>query len=388
LEYTPFETRDKHKKMIYLDNAATTYPKPETVYKRVDEILRTVGGNPGRSSHRMALEAGRVIFSARESLGRLLGVPDASRIAFTKNATEAVNVALKGLIKPGDHVVTTSFEHNSVARTLYGLEKQGVAITKLKGKRADLIGPRDVEDELTTETKMVCMVHASNVFGTLQPVDEISEVCRKRGVLLMLDGAQTVGAVAFDVNADIIAGTGHKALFGPQGTGFIYLREGIEPPPLVDGGTGELTDILEIPDRLETGTINTPGIGGLGEGVGFVLDEGVEKIRAREVGLLSLLIEGLKEISGVNILGTLDPAQRVGLVSFTLDGLNPEETGVRLDREFSIMVRSGTHCAPDAHVAAGTHPDGAIRVSPGYFNTQEEIEQFLGAIKTITGERS
>lgn len=371
---------------IYLDNAATTYPKPEAVHKRVEEIIKDIGGNPGRSSHRMALDAGRVIFNARESLGKLLNVPDASRIAFTKNATEAMNIALKGFLKPGDHVVTTSFEHNSVARTLKRLEKEGVKVTKVRGRRPDLVEPGDIEKALTNKTKLVCIVHASNVFGTIEPVTDIGAFCRKKGVPLMVDGAQTAGAIPIDmtsINIDILAATGHKALFGPQGVGFIYLKEGMEPPPLVDGGTGELEAVLEIPDRLETGTINTPGIGGLGAGVEFILKEGIAKIRAYEEKLLARLLQGLSGIKGVNILGTLDPKKRVGLVSFTVEGRNPDEVGTRLDREFSIMVRTGTHCAPDAHMAAGTHPEGAVRVSPGYFNEHEEIETFIKAIEQI-----
>lgn len=378
------------KPMIYLDNAATTFPKPEAVYKRLEEVFRTIGGNPGRSSHRMALEASRVIFNARESVGRLLNVPDASRIAFTKNATEAVNIALKGLLSPGDHVVTTSFEHNAVARPLKRLEGEGVEVTKLKGERVDLVSAEEVKAAITDKTKLVCIVHASNVFGTIQPIKEIGEVCRARGVLLMVDAAQTVGAVPMDVealNIDILAATGHKALFGPQGTGFLYLRKGlaVEPRPLVDGGTGELADVLEMPDRYETGTMNTPGFGAFGVGVEFVLAEGVEKIRARELELTRLLVDGILEIKGVHLLGTADPAERVGLVAFCIDNVDPEEAGVRLDSDYSIMVRCGTHCAPDAHMAAGTHPYGAIRVSPGWFNVSRDIESFLSAIREIAG---
>lgn len=375
--------------MIYLDNAATTYPKPKRVYKRVEEIIKNIGGNPGRSSHTMALEASRVIFSTREALAKLLNIPDASRIAFTKNATEAVNIALKGLLRSGDHVVTTSFEHNSVARTFKRLEAEGIEVTKVsggRGKSPDRVEPGDIEKALTGKTKLVCIVHASNVFGTIEPVPEIGELCRGKGITFMVDGAQTAGAVPIDMdsmNIDLFAGTGHKALLGPQGTGFIYMKEGIEPPPLVDGGTGELTDVLEIPDRLETGTINTPGIGGLGAGVEFILNEGLTKIKAYEEKLLGQLIQGLGKIKGVNILGTPDAKQRVGLVSFTIEGQNPDEIGMRLDREFSIMVRAGTHCAPDAHMTAGTHPEGAVRVSPGYFNEPEEIEEFIKAVEFI-----
>ncbi|MEE9613521.1 MAG: aminotransferase class V-fold PLP-dependent enzyme, partial [Thermodesulfobacteriota bacterium] len=276
--------------MIYLDNAATSYPKPEEVYARVDEIFRTVGGNSGRGSHRMALEAGRVIFRARESLGKLLGVPDASRIVFTKNATEAMNVALKGFFRPGDHVVTTAFEHNSVARPLRKLERGGVGVTKVTGSRGDLIEPSDIEKALTADTKLVCIVHASNVFGTIQPIEAIGELCRRKGVPFMVDAAQTAGALPLDIssmNVDIVVGTGHKALFGPQGTGFLYLGDGVEPPPLIDGGVGEQDDEFELPDRLETGTMNTPGIGGLGAGVEFLLTEGVGRVREKEGALVS-----------------------------------------------------------------------------------------------------
>lgn len=374
--------------LIYLDNAATSYPKPESVAERVGEVLRDIGGNPGRGSHRMALEAGRVVFKAREGLGSLIGVPDASRIAFTKNATEAINVVLKGLLNPGDHVVTTSFEHNSVARTLRGLEETGVKVSKVSGKRPDLVEAADIEGALTRETRLVIVVHASNVFGTIEPIEEIGALLGKKGIPFMVDAAQTVGAVPFDVDAlkvGILVGTGHKALLGPQGTGFVYFREGIEVAPLVDGGTGELDDTLELPERLEAGTINTPGLGGLGAGIEFVLSEGVQKIRAHESALTGALLEGLKSIGGVRVLGTEKPSERSSLVTFNMDNINPEDIGARLDREFEIIVRCGIHCSPDAHMAAGTHPYGAIRVSPGYFNTPVDIESLLGALRAIKG---
>ena len=374
--------------LIYLDNAATSFPKPDSVAERVGEVLRDIGGNPGRGSHRMALEAGRVVFKAREGLGSLLGLPDASRIAFTKNATEAINIALKGLLNPGDHVVTTAFEHNSVARTLRGLEETGVKVTKVSGTRPDLVRAGDIEGALTKETRLVAVVHASNVFGTLEPIEEIGALLRKRGIPLMVDAAQTVGAVPIDVHAlkiDILVGTGHKALLGPQGTGFVYFREGIEVAPLVDGGTGELDDTLELPERLEAGTINTPGIGGLGAGIDFILEQGLQKIRAHESALTGALLRGLKSIHGVRVLGTEKPSERSSLVTFNMDDINPEDIGARLDREFEIIVRCGIHCSPDAHLAAGTHPYGAVRVSPGYFNTPADIESLLDALREIKG---
>ena len=373
--------------MIYLDNAATSFPKPKEVVKRVEGILKKIGGNPGRSSHTMALSASRVVFSARESLAKLLKIRDSSRIVFTKNATEAMNIALKGLLKKGDHVISTSFEHNSVAKTLKRLEKEGINVTRARGKRFDIVEPGDIEKALTKKTKLVTVVHASNVFGTIEPVEEIGGLLKRKGIPLMVDGAQSVGSIPIDVeamNMDILAATGHKALFGPQGVGFLYLKEGIEPEPLIDGGTGELDEAFEIPDRLETGTINTPGIGGLGAGVEFILKTGMDKIREHEKRLMEGLLEGLKETGKVKVLGTVNPGQRVSLVSFNIEGKDPQDVGARLDRRFSIMVRCGTHCAPDAHRTSRTYPEGAVRVSPGYFNTEKDIDAFLRAVSIIS----
>ena len=373
--------------MIYFDNAATSYPKPESVYKRIDHILRSIGGNPGRSGHSMALDAGRVIFEARESAARLFNVKDASRIAFTKNATEAINVAFKGILKPGDHVVTTSIEHNAVMRPLQRLERDGgVKVIRVKADKDGLISPQDVEKAITKHTKLISVVHASNVFGTVLPVTEIGNVCRKKGIIFMIDAAQTAGAMPIDIealNVDMFAATGHKSLFGPQGTGFLYVKEGIEPLPLVDGGTAEDDDILEIPDRLEAGTMNTPGLCGLGAGIEFLLKEGVEKIRKHEEGLIRQILDGLKGIKGISIIGTTDEKKRTCLVSFNMEGKDTSDVGYRLDNEFNIMLRCGLHCANHAHKTAGTYPRGAVRVSPGYFNTSDEIEEFLKAIREI-----
>ena len=372
--------------MIYLDNAATSYPKPESVYKRIDYILRHIGGNPGRSGHRMALDASRVIFEAREFAAKFFNIKDASRIVFTKNATEAINVVFKGILKPGDHVVTTSIEHNAVVRPLKRLERDGVKVIRVKADKDGLISPQDVEKAITKHTKLISVVHASNVFGTVLPVTEIGNVCRKKGIIFMIDAAQTAGAMPIDIealNVDMFAATGHKSLFGPQGTGFLYVKEGIEPLPLVDGGTAEDDDMLEIPDRLEAGTMNTPGIGGLGAGIEFLLNEGVEKIRKHEEGLIRQILDGLKGIKGISIIGTTDEKKRTCLVSFNMEGKDTSDVGYRLDNEFNIMLRCGLHCANHAHKTAGTYPRGAVRVSPGYFNTSDEIEEFLKAIREI-----
>ncbi|MBI5453030.1 MAG: aminotransferase class V-fold PLP-dependent enzyme [Deltaproteobacteria bacterium] len=375
--------------MIYLDNAATSYPKPESVYKRIDHILRKISGNPGRASHRMAIEASRVVFAAREAAGKLINIPDSSRIAFTKNATEAINMALKGLLKPGEHVVTTSFEHNSVVKTLGRLSRDGVKVTKVRPDRDGFVGADSIASAITRETRMVCLSHASNVFGALQDIERIGALCREKSVIFMVDGAQTVGALPIDasaMNIDILAATGHKALFGPQGTGFLYVKEGIEPEPLVNGGTGELEVDLEMPERLESGTMNTPGIGGLGAGIEFLLKEDVSKVREREETLVAGILEGLKTLKKVRLIGTPEASKRAALVAFNIEGRKPAEVGVALDERHAIMVRTGAHCAPEAHREAGTHPDGAIRVSPGYFTSDNDIEEFLRAIRAIARE--
>ncbi|MBE9531377.1 MAG: aminotransferase class V-fold PLP-dependent enzyme [Proteobacteria bacterium] len=372
--------------MIYLDNAATTYPKPESVYKRVDYILREVAGSPGRAAHSMAMEASRVVFEAREVLASLLQIEDSSRIAFTRNATEAINIALKGLLEPGDHLITTAFEHNSVARPARVLETRGVSVTRVSSDVPGVVGASDIEAAITEKTKLVCVTHASNVFGTLLPVKEIGALCRARGILFMVDGSQTVGALPVnpdELNIDILAGTGHKALFGLQGTGFLYLTDGVELPALVDGGTGEVDDDIEMPDRLEAGTMNMPGIGGLGAGIEFLFDIGLDKVRAHEKELITTLIDGIKDIEGLRIIGPASAEERVALLSFTLKEIEARDVGIILDEEYSILVRCGTHCAPQAHKCAGTFPAGTIRVGVSYFNTLDDIERFIEAIKSI-----
>ena len=375
--------------MIYLDNGATSFPKPESVYRRVDEIQRQMGGNPGRGSHRMALDAGRVIFEARESIARLLTIGDSGRIIFTKSGTEAINLALKGILKPGDHLVTTAIEHNAVANTVLRLEGNGVRVTRVAAAPDGTVVPDEIGSAIEGNTRLVCITHASNLFGTIEPVGEIAEVCHRSGVPLMIDAAQTVGLLPIDVTSsgiDIVAATGHKALYGPQGTGFLYVREGIEPLRLIDGGTGEEGETVEMPERYESGTMNTPGIGGLGAGVEFIMNEGVERVRRHEVGLIKNLINGLKGMRGVHIIGSLDASKRVSLLSFTVDGRSSGEVGHLLDSEYNIMTRSGLHCTPSAHRVAGTYPDGAVRVSPSYFTTPSEIEEFLKAMESIVAE--
>ncbi|MBE9527806.1 MAG: aminotransferase class V-fold PLP-dependent enzyme [Proteobacteria bacterium] len=373
-------------KRIYLDNAATSFPKPVAVAERVASVITEIGGSPGRATHRMSIDAARVLFNAREAVASFIGALDSSRVVFTKNATEAINLALKGTLVAGDHVVTSAIEHNAMVNTLKRLEQGGVTVTRIAPDKEGLLDPAKVMEAVKKETRMVAITHASNVFGTVQPVGEIGAKCRERKILFMVDGAQSVGVLEVDVEAigaDLFAATGHKALYGPQGTGFLYVREGVEPKALIDGGTGGPDDTVEIPERLEAGTMNTPAVAGLRTGIEFILKEGPLKIRNTERALTARLLTGLQEIKGLKILGPLEADRRVSLVAFTLEGKSPDAIGQRLDEEYSLMVRCATHCAPDAHRHAGTFPDGAVRVSPGYFNTAEEIDLLIGAVKAI-----
>ncbi len=378
--------------MIYLDNAATSFPKPEPVYRAVDHVLRNVGGNAGRGGHRLALDAARVIFEARESVARLIGVSDSARIVFTKNATEAINLAVKGLgLKAGEGVISTTFEHNSLAKVIAGLAERGSALTLLAPDAEGFISLSEIEKIFEGGTvRLLALSHASNVFGAIADIESIGRLCRKHGVIFMVDGAQSTGALPVDVSAmniDILASTGHKSLFGPQGTGFLYVREGLELTPLLDGGTGDEASVLEMPERLEAGTLNTPGLAGLKAGVDFVLNTGVEKIRAHEVALMEELLQGLNSIEGCVIIGPKSAKKRVSLVTFNIKGLYPVPVGLSLDQNHSIMVRCGTHCSPQAHRTAGTLPEGGIRVSPGFFTKHSDIQELLQALKVIVSTK-
>ncbi|MGP0073291.1 MAG: aminotransferase class V-fold PLP-dependent enzyme [Bryobacteraceae bacterium] len=375
--------------MIYLDNAATTHPKPPSVYERVDDVLRNWSANPGRSGHAMAIEAARIIFQTRESIAKLFNIADPDRIIFTGNATGALNLAILGLLEPGDHCVTSTMEHNSVVRPLHALEQKCVRVTRTG---AD---PRSIAAAIEPQTRLVALTHASNVSGDLNPVAEIIAASHAQGVPVLVDAAQTAGCVPIDVQAlgvDLLACPGHKGLFGPQGTGFLYIAPHLNPEPILFGGTGSRSDLEDMPDfapdRYEAGTLNTPGIAGLGAGVDFLLDRGVEQVRAHELARLRQLMDGLATIDGLTIHGARDPARKTGVVLFTLDGIDPAEIGDRLDQEFGIAVRVGLHCAPQAHRTLGTFPIGGVRMSPGYFNTAEEIAQTVEAVSRIAIDRT
>ena len=377
---------------IYLDNSATSFPKPESVYLAVDHAFRTLGANPGRGGHRMSLEAARLVLDARDAAAELFDVDDASRMIFTSGATESINLALFGSLRPGDHVVSTSMEHNAVVRPLKALQVRGVTVDKVQADAGGTVSAAAIAQACTEKTRLVAMTHCSNVTGTVQPVEEVAAFCRQNGILLLVDAAQSAGLLPLSIKQSgihLLAVAGHKGLMGPPGTGLLYVDPELQLEPLVFGGTGALsqydTQPEELPERFESGTLNTPGLAGLLAGIQYLNQTGLEVVRAGEQRLISQLIDGLRSIPGITVYGPESSHQHGGAVSFNCRDLDPAEIGFRLDNEYDIMVRVGLHCAPDAHRTIGTFPRGTIRVSPGCFNTSAEIVQLVDALSLITG---
>lgn len=382
--------------LIYFDNAATSWPKPKETILAMERYHRMVGGSPGRSGHRLSIEAGRIIMDTREALAELFGVEDPFQIVFTKNATEALNLAIRGLLSPGDHVITSGMEHNSVMRPLRRLESEGVEVSVVPCSPTGELNPDDLLFHIKKNTKAIVMTHASNVSGTIMPVTEIGKMAKERNIIYCVDAAQTAGALPIHVgemNIDLLAFTGHKSLFGPQGTGGLYIRKGLEKNilPLTVGGTGSSSEYEQqpnfMPDKFESGTPNTPGLAGLGAGVKYVLDKDVEAIRSKEIFLTHRFLHGMKSIKGVHLYGPEDVTNKIPIVSFTTEGITPSEAALILDEKFGIMSRPGLHCAPSAHRTIGTFPVGTIRFSFGYFNTEEEIDVALDAVERIASHR-
>lgn len=379
-------------KIIYFDNAATSWPKPEAMIKAMSDFNANVGANPGRSGHRLSIEAGRVIFRAREAVASLLGADDPHSVIFARNATAGINTVLSGLLRPGDHVITSGMEHNSVMRPLRALERKGVELGVVSCSASGCISPDDITAAFKKNTRMIILTHASNVTGTIMPIADIAKIACNAGVVLCVDAAQTAGSIPISVikeNIDILIFSGHKSLYGPQGTGGFYIRKGLETivNPLEYGGTGSRSEFEEqpefMPDRYESGTPNTIGLAGLGAGVSFVYGIGIEEIRAKETALTNLFVDGIRSVKGLKIHGDTNPANRTAVVSFTIDGVSPSEISYRLDEEFGILARPGLHCAPSAHRTIGTFPEGTVRFSFGYFTTEEEIKIAIKAIESI-----
>jgi cysteine desulfurase family protein len=375
---------------IYLDNAATSWPKPEAVYLAIDQFMREVGATPGRGGYQQEEEAQRIADETRTALAQLFHAPDPKGVAFTLNATQAINMALKGLLSPGDHVVTSSIEHNAMWRPLKALEKRGVEITTVPCTPDGMLDPIDVEAALRPGTRMVAMLHASNVLATILPIAEIGEIAHHHKALLLVDAAQTAGSYPIDMQTmgiDLLAFAGHKGTYGPQGTGGLVVMPDIHLETWVEGGSGfpSRPDTMpdELPLRLEAGTQNSTGVAGLLAGVRFVQEQSVEKIHTHEMTLASQLIEQLQAIPGLSILGPGNLEQRIAVVSITLDNYIPDQLSAVLDKVFGVATRAGLHCAPQAHQVAGTLEIGALRFSPGYFTRAEEIDYAVESLQSI-----
>lgn len=374
--------------MIYLDNAATSWPKPQAVYDTLCTFLQEAGANPGRSGHRLAAVAARTVDEARMRIARLINAESPDRIVFTSNATDSLNLAILGLLRPGDAVVTTSMEHNSVRRPLRALRSDGVLVRPVQANRSGVVDPKDIESSLDG-ARMIAMTHASNVNGAVQPIAAIAELARRSDTLLLVDGAQSVGAMRIDVQAlgiDLLAFPGHKSLFGPPGTGVLYIGPRVDLDqfrPIRTGGTGiNSEDDLpptRLPHRYEAGTLNTLGIAGLLSGVEFIEQTGIETIEHRHAQVMSRLIDGLAAIAGVHLFAA-PPDARAAVVSFTIDGWDPASAGAVLDQSFDIACRTGLHCAPDACATIGAGPNGTIRFSPGWFTTDDQIDAAISAV--------
>jgi cysteine desulfurase family protein len=393
--------------MIYFDNAATSWPKPPGVAEAVLHFLNEVGANPGRSGHRLSLAAGRIVYEAREVVAELFHAPDPLRIVFGANVTEALNLAIHGYLRPGDHVVTSSMEHNSVMRPLRALAAgQGggpIDLTVVPCSPQGFLDVADLAAAIRPETVLIVLNHASNVCGSLLPVHQAGELARRSSTpaggrcLLLIDAAQTAGAYPIDVDADqidLLAFTGHKAMGGPMGTGGLVIGERVDLArftPLKQGGTGSRSEREVqpdfLPDMCESGTPNAVGLAGLAAGVRWVLDQGVDTIRRHEIDLTARLIAGLQAIPNVTVYGGLDAERQTATVSFDVAGLEPSEVGLRLDDEYGILCRVGLHCAPAAHRTLGTVPRGTVRFGLSVFNTLEEVDTALKAVREIANER-
>ncbi|HKB35381.1 MAG TPA: aminotransferase class V-fold PLP-dependent enzyme [Gemmataceae bacterium] len=380
-------------KCIYLDNAATSFPKPESVYQALDRFARSDLANPGRAGHKMALAAERALDDCRHLLNQLFHGKEPERFVFTLNCTDALNMAFKGVLREGDHVITSDLEHNSVSRPLRAMELAGhISLTRIKADGSGTFSPDDVRAAITPRTRLIALTHASNVLGTLQPVAAVGRIAREHDLLFLVDAAQTAGVVALDVqeaNIDLLAFPGHKSLLGPTGTGALYVGPRARVGAWREGGTGgdssSETQPREFPYFLEGGTPNVLGVAGLSAGIRFVQEKGLDSIRRHEVELTERLWRKLDELEGFEVFGHRDPARRVGTLSFRSETLPAAEVGGILDQAFDVAVRPGLHCAPYIHRALGTFPDGTVRVSPGPFSTEADIDHLINALAEIVG---
>jgi len=375
--------------VIYFDNAASTLKKPKKVLYAVGDCLSGYCANPGRSGHKLALKAGHAVYDAREAIALFFGISDPFRVIFTSGATESLNLAIKGSLRNGDHVITTTMEHNSVLRPLSRLKEDGVEVSIIKCSDGKLVDITSIEEAIKSNTKMVICTHASNVTGTLMPVKEIGAMCRKRGILLLVDAAQSAGVIDIDVaemNIDMLAVPGHKYLMGMQGIGVLYIGERADVAQLKEGGTGSTSaQIVQpdtIPDKYESGTLNLPGIVSIGAAIPFLKEIGLSEVWAHEQKLTREFLEGVKNIKGATVYGHETPA--TATISMNLGNVSSTEFASILDEEYDICTRAGLHCAPLAHETIGTFNIGTTRFSFSYYNTVNEVHKSIDAINKIS----
>ncbi len=379
-------------KMIYLDNGATSFPKPEAVYKYMDHFYRNYGVNPGRSGYDLCIESGEVVENTRKQLTKFFNGTDPDRLCFSYNSTDSLNLVINGILEKGDHAVTTNVEHNSVLRPLYHQSKyNGVEVDYISADSKGFVNPDDFPKKFKKNTKLVIVNHASNVIGTIQPIKEIGKYCREKGILFAVDASQSSGKIPVDMeeqNIDIVVFTGHKSLLGPTGIGGLYVREGVEIRHTRAGGTGVRsvvkTHLFEYPFRLEYGTLNSVGVAGLYKGVEWVEEKGIHNIHEHEMKLTTMLRDGLKDTEGVTLYCQDDLTDHIGIFLFNVAGFESLNVGTLLDVDYNIACRTGLHCAPLIHVHIGTADiHGAVRLGVGPFNTEADVKTTIDAVKEI-----
>jgi len=383
--------------MIYFNNAATTWPKPERVYNSMDRFFRNMGMNPGRSGASEVVDTARTVYDIREKTAEFFSIENSDHLVFNSGSTESLNTVIKGVLNAGDHVIITNMEHNSVIRPLQRLKEDiGIEISFVSlDKKSGEIDYKEFQSSIQKNTRLVVVSHASNVTGTVADIDRIVKIIDDKDILILLDGAQTAGVIPIDINnpkIDFLAVPGHKSLFGPPGIGALYIRDPESLSPLKEGGTG--TNSLNtyqpdvMPDRFEAGTINTVGIVGLGSGIDFINETGIKNIHRKEMDLTEKLLKGLNSIPEIKIYGKLKRESRVAVAAFNIEDMASHELAYILQNEYNIQVRSGLHCAPLLHKNLGTVKQGMVRVSIGYFNKETEIDMFLNIIDNIVKKGS
>ncbi|MNO76485.1 putative cysteine desulfurase [compost metagenome] len=374
--------------MIYLDNGATSFPKPRSVYEEMIKCVRDYCANPGRGAHDMSIRCDMEIYECRERIAKLFNIDNPLNVIFTANATDGLNIAIQGILEKGDHIITSYLEHNSVLRPVKQKERQGVEVSLLKGDKDGLLSVDEIEKEIKSNTKAIIINHGSNVIGTIQDIKAIGDLARRNNIKFIVDGAQTAGTIEIDIdkyNIDLLAVPGHKGLLGPQGTGALVINKNVALKELKYGGTGSQSHSLEqpqfLPDKFESGTLNTPGIVGLNSGLKFIEDVGINNIRIKEKTLVDFLLGEFEFMPFIECYGT-NSKDSSAIISINIEGMESSEVGKLLNKK-DIYVRTGYHCAPLVHKVIGTEKRGTVRISPGYFNTLDEMKQLLIELKKI-----